>query len=59
MRANRIVIMTRGKLNVQDLLSPPDSSGATLCVLTGLIITLTSTTRLKKIRGNVGAYIFV
>lgn len=58
LRANRIVTMSRGKLNVQDLLSPPDFSGATPCVLTGLIITPTSSTRLKDIRSNVGAYHF-
>lgn len=39
-RANRIVIMTRGKLNAQDLLCPPDSAAADLCIPTELIKTL-------------------
>lgn len=42
MRANRIVIMTRGKLNAQDLLCPADSTAANPRILTELIRTLTS-----------------
>lgn len=49
MRANRIVIMTRGKLNVQELHSPPDLSAATRCILTELIKTFSSSMRIKSV----------